>query len=144
MADSDKPNYAGHDVSALVRLDCSYVTGISLTFRNKVSSINSDAILKIEVFGETGVLVASKKIIVGNWIEKTTYLAALDLKSAMEKSLLSSGAIHLALLTVGAARWRFQCQMDISFSESTITVKQFAATELTHEEPTADHSWTLR
>lgn len=118
-----------------------HLLGVSLLFHTKGTDKDHDTALDIRVCGEDGILVAERKGISGHWIDKSSYLVSLDLKSSPAKTALSAGSVFLEMHPSGNDTWAFNYSMWMFFTDKTGVETRWDGKTLTQEEPSTVDTW---
>lgn len=114
-----------------------HLISASATFDTTTNDKDHDTLLDITVLNNQGVVAFNKTGVGGHWNDHSTSVVSLDLKNALRKSEISSGAVRLDIHPNGNDKWEFNYHVNLSFSDNSMAEHRFDGKVLTQDNPTA-------
>ena len=124
-----------------VQADEPVVTSVTATFDTTTNDKDHDTYLDVSVYNNRNVLIAQKTGIGGHWNDHSTNTVTLDLKNALKKSQIPAGNVRLAIHPNGNDKWEFNYHIDITYSDDSVTEKNWDGKVLTQDNATTSDSW---
>jgi hypothetical protein len=127
--------------TSTVQADEPVVTQVTATFDTTTNDKDHDTLLDVSVYNNRNVLIAQKTGIGGHWNDHSSNTVTLDLKNALKKSQIPAGSVRLVIHPNGNDKWEFNYHIDITYSDDSVTEKNWDGKVLTQDNASASDNW---
>ena len=112
-----------------------HVVAVSVMFHTTSKDKDQDTLLDVMLSQGDGTVIAARSGVAGHWVEKTSHLISLEMKTAPAKPEVEAVRLSLRIRPIGNEVWGFNVDTFVVFSDESVHMLKWTEVVLSTHVP---------